>query len=63
MFHLETAKQVTDNENTWKCVNCGCKRKAIPMQKRAGASLKSNLIWEFKNSTKLFSRGGKKWIL
>ena len=25
VFRLETAKQVTDNGNTWKCLNCGCK--------------------------------------
>lgn len=61
MFRFETAERVTDNGNTWKCVNCGCKKKAIPMQISAGASLKSNLILEFNNSPKLFSR--KKWIL
>lgn len=63
VFRLETAEQVTDNGNTWKCVNCGCKKKAIPMQISAGASLKSNLILEFNNSSKLFSRGKKTWIL
>lgn len=56
MFRLETAEQVTDNGNTWKCVNCGCKEKAIPMQIRAEATLKSNLILEFKNAYKLFCR-------
>lgn len=59
VFRLETAEQVTDNGNTWKCVNRGCKKKAIPMQISAGASLKSNLILEFNNSSKLFSRGKK----
>lgn len=63
VFRLETAEQVTDNGNTWKCVNCGCKKKAIPMQISAGASLKSNLILEFNNSSKLFSREKKNWIL
>lgn len=56
MFRLETAERVTDNGNTWKCVNCGCKKKAIPMQISVGASLKSNLILEFNNSSKQFSR-------
>lgn len=59
VFRLETAEQVTDNGNTWKCVNCGCRKKAIPMQISAGASLKSNLILEFNNSFKLFSRKKK----
>lgn len=51
-FLLETAEQVTDNGNTWKCANCGCKKKAFPTE----ASLKSNLILEFNNASKLFSR-------
>lgn len=59
VFRLETAKQVTDNGNTWKCMNCGCK-KAIPVQISVGTSLKSNLILEFNNSPKLFSRRQKK---
>lgn len=51
VFRLETAEQVMDNGNTWKCINCGCKKKAIPVQISVGASLKSNLILEFNNAS------------
>lgn len=43
VFRLETAEQVTDNGNMWMCTNCGCKKKAIPMQISVGALW--NHIW------------------
>lgn len=49
VFPLETADQVTDNGNTCRC---GCKEKAIPMQTRAGASLKPNAIFGILSSRK-----------
>lgn len=49
VFPLEAAEQVTDNGNTCRC---GCKKKAIPMQTRAGASLKSNAIFGILSSRK-----------
>lgn len=48
VFRLETAQRVMDKGSTWKCMNCGCENRAVPMQ--ISVSLKSNLILEFNNA-------------
>lgn len=60
VFRLETAGQVMDNGNSWKCLDGGRKKKARSMKAKPGGS-ETNLILECKNSPKCLGNNGCFW--